>query len=188
MTRFPDKLDIALWVLVVLMGVLLVLASGCAKTYHPSTPENTAIGAAAKIDVYQDNIIDAAKAVRPKEASSFIKGQATKAKDEVVVVSESFEGMGKLIATAQANERIANEKYAALYGSIGAKVERFIRHALVLVAIYLGIMVGLRIFGLFATGPIGHGAALASVFMGGPIAWLHSLADTLFFTKVAVGA
>lgn len=75
-------------------------------------------------------------------------------------------------------------KYQKLYGSIGARAERFVRKVIFWLLAWVFVAIGLRLVGQLAVGPLGAIASAVSTFMLGPLAWIQAGFDNSWFRRI----
>lgn len=113
-----DKLNVALWIALILLGVLLVCAAGCHRL--PNFGEKMTGEALGRADARQLYIIDEAKVVQPKDAGKRITLYATDTRKDLEEAAKGSEMQAEAYAKRDAEYTSLSRKW---YVWVGRKIE-----------------------------------------------------------------
>lgn len=180
-------------ILIVLAAIWLLLCSGCVSGNGPNVtaPTGSAIARAVGYNESADRIAERqAKHSGGPQREGFHLIRAILG-DQYDALTEAAAANEKAAEAFNKQGRALEDKsrdYDVLYSGWGARLQRFVHRLLVWLCVYLVAAVGLRIAAMFVSGPIGAGMALVSTAMFGPLAWVQSGFDNLWFRRVAPAA
>lgn len=170
----------------------LILLAGCAYKgaeawIQPHLSTGNSIAESKAFNAVADGVAESGQKKtkgEPNQLFTIVRDTLAKQLFSLDAAAKSHDQTTKAMLQRESELSKWKGDYAKLYNSPGAKAERFVRKMIWIIAIYLGVAMGLRIVGQLALGPFGGVAAIVSTIMLGPLAWIQAGFDNVFFRKL----